>query len=160
MGYRSKPCPNCSISKQTNMDKCLIIGVILAFISYVQSLECFSCYEVDWNHGPCTGTTIRCLEYQDACITHIKYGVPDTDSLRADRVYYISKGCDTVRGCEQSKGALRTHCKRDWWRDWACVECCKGDLCNYYVKLGAGTVRAGVLTIIITSAAVLLSRWL
>ena len=25
--------------------------------------------------------------------------------------------------------------KRDWYNDWACVECCTGDLCNYYVTV-------------------------
>ena len=33
--------------------------------------------------------------------------------------------------------AMAYSCKRDWYvyNDWACVECCQGDLCNYYVTV-------------------------
>ncbi len=28
---------------------------------------------------------------------------------------------------------LATVCTRNWYEDWACVECCQGDRCNRYV---------------------------
>ena len=31
--------------------------------------------------------------------------------------------------------AMAYSCKRDWYNDWASVECCQGDLCNYYVTV-------------------------
>jgi len=28
---------------------------------------------------------------------------------------------------------LATVCTRNWYEDWACVECCQGDRCNRFV---------------------------
>ena len=32
-------------------------------------------------------------------------------------------------------------CKRDWYADWGCYECCAGDLCNYYVTVSKTDVK-------------------
>ena len=61
--------------------------------------------------------------------------VPPYWTPRGDRIYYISKDCDTMKGCDRRKAATATHCKRDWYNDWACVECCSGDLCNFFVTV-------------------------
>ena len=63
------------------------------------------------------------------------FTVPPYWTPRGDRIYFISKDCDTQQGCERRQAATRTACKRDWYLDWACVECCTGDLCNYYVTV-------------------------
>ena len=62
--------------------------------------------------------------------------VPPHWSTRGDRRYFISKACDTRQGCERRRAAMQTACRRDWFNDWACVSCCIGDLCNFYVTVG------------------------
>ncbi len=66
---------------------------------------------------------------------HLYIPVPPYWSPHGDRIYFISKDCDTRQGCDKRKSSMQTHCKRDWYDDWACVECCTGDLCNYYVTV-------------------------
>ena len=61
--------------------------------------------------------------------------VPAEWSARGDRTYFISKDCDTMTGCERRQSSLASACSRDWYNDWACVDCCTGDLCNYYVTV-------------------------
>ena len=48
--------------------------VMINFFILVSSLECFSCDREDNNHHGCTKNTKTCLEYQDACITYIRWG--------------------------------------------------------------------------------------
>ncbi len=64
--------------------------------------------------------------------------VPEDYSIKGYRRYYISKGCDTQSGCDKRRAATHTVCSKDYYRDWACVECCVGDLCNYYVAHVSG----------------------
>ena len=73
---------------------------------------------------------------------------------RGERRHYISKGCDTRDSCTRRTYlyelmmililffiwsmtlvlyGLATVCTRNWYEDWACVECCQGDRCNRYV---------------------------
>jgi len=126
----------------------LISACILACVSIATSLECFACSNQDDNKGKCRKTTKQCEEFQDACTTYIRWGVPPYWTPRGDRIYYISKDCDTMKGCERRRAATSTHCKRDWYNDWACVECCTGDLCNYYVTLGSGTLKVSIFTMV------------
>lgn len=51
------------------------------------------------------------------------------------RIHYITKGCDTNPDCERKKDTNKLHCKRDWWNDWTCYDCCNGPKCNYYVTV-------------------------
>ena len=39
--------------------------------------------------------------------------------------------------CEAKKAEMAKTCKRDWFADWACYECCFGDRCNYYVTVSS-----------------------
>ncbi len=50
-------------------------------------------------------------------------------------MHYVWKGCDTTNKCNKRRMEMMPHCKRDWYDDWGCVECCNGDLCNYYVTV-------------------------
>ena len=70
---------------------------------------------------------------------------------RGERRHYLSKSCSTQDGCQKSKWtktltklhinnrvslgsyAYTPVCTRNWYDDWSCVECCKGDRCNKYV---------------------------
>jgi len=55
---------------------------------------------------------------------------------RGERYHRISKGCDSQYGCYQRKEALDGQtCERSAYHDWSCVECCTGDLCNYFVTV-------------------------
>ncbi len=61
--------------------------------------------------------------------------VPPYWTPRGDRIYKITKDCSTKTQCQENiRNAVNT-CKRDWYLDWRCVECCSGDLCNFYVTV-------------------------
>ena len=51
------------------------------------------------------------------------------------RITQIDKDCATLDICQKRVGQVWARCKRDWYRDWECVECCTGDLCNYYATV-------------------------
>ena len=61
--------------------------------------------------------------------------VPPYWTPYGDRMYYVDKDCDTRTNCYNEKDIIEPWCKRDWYDDWACIECCSGDLCNYYVTV-------------------------
>lgn len=50
-------------------------------------------------------------------------------------ISFLFQGCDTRQGCERRQAQTSSACQRDYYNDWACVECCSGDLCNYYVTV-------------------------
>ena len=109
-------------------------------------LECFTCDEENWNHKDCTNKRQQCDSFQDACTTYIRYGVPDKFNARNYRRYFISKGCDTRSGCEKRLAATTLSCQKSYYNDWACVECCTSDSCNFHVAhLGAGSIRASFI---------------
>ena len=60
--------------------------------------------------------------------------VPETFNARNYRRYYISKGCDTQSGCDKRRSATESACQKSYYNDWACVECCTGDSCNFHVQ--------------------------
>ncbi|ELT92794.1 hypothetical protein CAPTEDRAFT_163933 [Capitella teleta] len=145
------------------MDKlCLYSALFFVSVSSVLSLECYSCEEEERNRGTCNSRTSRCEDFQDACTSYVRWGIPPQWSPRGDRRYYISKGCDTMQGCIKRQEATFTTCNRDWYNDWACVECCSGDLCNYFVTKGAGNVRASMATVGVISSLLLVFKkiWL
>jgi len=133
-----------------------IVFTTLLAVGY--ALECYTCERQDSNRDKCIKTTKQCEQFQDACTSYIQWGVPPYWTPRGDRIYFISKSCDTRQGCERRKAATQSACKRDWYNDWACVECCTGDLCNYYVTLGAGTVKANVVTLLVGLSGLYLLR--
>lgn len=112
-----------------------VLGYLISLFSVFAigySLECYRCREQHSN-SDCTLERHRCAEYQDACTSYVRWGVPSRWTPRGDRIHYISKDCDTMEGCKRRQAGLQMHCRRDWYHDWACVECCRGDLCNHYV---------------------------
>ena len=61
--------------------------------------------------------------------------VPPYWTPYGDRMHYVDKDCATRAQCTQAQAEVLRFCRRDWFDDWACVECCAGDLCNYYVTV-------------------------
>jgi len=142
------------------MEKELYVLIILsACISIVSSLECYACLNQDNNRDKCVTTTKQCDQFQDACTTYVRWGIPPYWTPHGDRQYHISKDCDTRVGCNKRQSAMQTHCKRDWYLDWACVECCTGDLCNYYVTMGAGNAKSSLLAMF-TSLFAFVTVWM
>ncbi|ELT89171.1 hypothetical protein CAPTEDRAFT_171561 [Capitella teleta] len=137
----------------------LILAALATLISSVVSLECYACLEQDNNHDKCVKTTKQCEQYQDSCVSYIRWGIPPYWTPHGERKYYLSKDCTTLRECKKKEIATKTTCKRDWYLDWDCVECCTGDLCNYYVTLGAGATQISMLTLgVCTAVACILQR--
>jgi lymphocyte antigen 6 complex locus protein D/E/F/G6/H len=52
---------------------------------------------------------------------------------RGERRHFISKTCETSENCQKMLYAFTPVCTRNWYDDWTCVECCKGDRCNKFV---------------------------
>ena len=61
--------------------------------------------------------------------------VPPYWTPHGDRLHVVSKSCSTARQCNRERDNMTPFCKRDWYSDWKCVECCSGDMCNYYVTV-------------------------
>ncbi|CAF5078734.1 unnamed protein product, partial [Rotaria sp. Silwood1] len=53
---------------------------------------------------------------------------------------------------------LASICKRNWYEDWACVECCQGDRCNRYVVLGSNNLHSSLILLIFMTFSTLLIR--
>lgn len=64
------------------------------------------------------------------------------------RIHYITKGCDDSADCQRKKDNNKTHCKRDWWNDWTCYDCCSGPKCNYYVTVSIPEVVMCVSSVV------------
>jgi len=71
--------------------------------------------------------------------------VPPYWTPRGNRIHIIEKDCTTQQQCADKQLVFQTSCVRDWYLDWSCVECCTGDLCNYYVTVSPRTVALSVL---------------
>ena len=75
------------------------------------------------------------------------FAVPPYWEERGERFHRISKGCDSEYGCLQRKEALDGQtCERSAYHDWSCVDCCTGDLCNYFVTVTSFFTLLGCLT--------------
>nr|VZI48368.1 unnamed protein product [Spirometra erinaceieuropaei] len=68
-------------------------------------------------------------------MTNISYTVPPYWTPHGDRAHFLWKSCTTAAICQQAKEIAAKDCMREWYMDWRCVECCQGELCNYYVTL-------------------------
>jgi hypothetical protein len=118
----------------------------LMFISTGIALECYTCTQQDINKEKCIKTTKQCEQYQDACVSEIRWAIPPYWTPRGNRINYLSKNCETSSNCAARRLAAQDGCVRDWYLDWYCVECCQGDLCNYYATLGSSRLRLPLLT--------------
>jgi len=127
-----------------------LIGLFSCLLSTVSSLSCYVCDKEGWNWGSCTGTFTKCLPFQDSCTSYVSFSLPLHYAPRSERYHSISKGCDTQLGCQTRQNALdQSTCQRSSYSDWSCVECCTGDLCNYYITLGAGSAHISFAMIVL-----------
>ncbi|KAK2142362.1 hypothetical protein LSH36_965g01089 [Paralvinella palmiformis] len=98
-------------------------------------LECYACSNQDSNMDKCIKTTKQCEENQDTCLTHVKWGLPPYWIPYGTRQHYVEKDCSTHTICDELRRSVMRKCRRDWWDDWECYECCRGDMCNYYATV-------------------------
>lgn len=139
---------------------CIWLAVFLAILATGTALECYVCEDQDSNTDKCIKTTKQCEENEQLCITLVKWGIPPYWTPRGDRIHKISKNCDVRSSCDRQINAAKTTCKRDWYDDWACASCCSGDLCNFYVVLGAGNVQSSLLVLGASLVAACCLRWM
>lgn len=131
------------------MERLVAALVILSVLAPGLCLECYTCVRQDNNKDKCVKTTIQCEEGEGACYSQIQWRIPPYWTPHGERIHYLNKGCIDVRECRAWQSTQRYKCRRDWYLDWECIECCSGDLCNFYVTLGAPLSHASSsLTII------------
>ncbi|CAF1536464.1 unnamed protein product [Rotaria sordida] len=123
--------------------------LILNFLSVTNGLECYVCEQQEGNDDKCVKTVRMCQRYEDTCATLILYTTPHEWTPTLERRHYISKGCDTRDSCTRLLYGLASVCTRNWYEDWACVECCQGDRCNRYVVLGSNNIRASLILLVL-----------
>jgi len=128
-----------------------ILIILLMFVSTALALECYSCSNQDGNKDKCVKTSKQCEQNQDACTSYIRWAIPPYWTPRGNRIYFLSKDCDTQVNCAKRQSALKQSCVRDWYLDWACIECCSGDLCNYYATLGSQRISVSTWTTLLLS---------
>lgn len=127
----------------------MLLGcILLGFIVPGLCLECYTCVRQDNNKDKCIKTTIQCEEYENGCYSQIRWGIPPYWRPHGDRIYFLDKGCMRFEKCLEWQKSKRNTCRRDWYLDWECVECCRGDMCNYYVTLGASLSRISIITML------------
>jgi len=128
---------------------CFVV-LFSCLLAKASSLSCYTCEGDYWNWGSCTINFKQCAPFQDACASYTTYGLPVHFYARPERYNSISKGCDTMSACLTRQAALDSStCFRSSYSDWACVECCTGDLCNYYITLGAGVKNISLACILL-----------
>ncbi|KAL5960637.1 hypothetical protein TSMEX_011633 [Taenia solium] len=98
-------------------------------------MECYVCHNQEGNKDKCVKTSMQCLQDEDTCLTNISYTVPPYWEPFGDRKHFLWKSCTTAAICEAEKKRAGRECMREWYMDWRCVECCQGELCNYYATL-------------------------
>merc|ERR1719334_1003629 len=132
--------------------------ILSALLPIVSSLECYSCEKQENNKDKCIKTTMQCDQNQDTCMTDIQWGIPPYWRVHGDRVPMITKTCSTNKQCNDKRKEKQSACKRDWYLDWWCVECCTGDMCNYYVTMGASQL-SNSLMLLLTGLLTLTLTW-
>ncbi|CAF2785034.1 unnamed protein product [Rotaria sp. Silwood2] len=133
--------------------------LILSFLSVTNGLECYVCEQQEGNDDKCIKTVRMCQRYEDTCATLILYTTPHEWTPRLERRHYISKGCDTRDACTRLLYGLASVCTRNWYEDWACVECCQGDRCNRYVVLSSSNIRSSLILLLSMTFSTLFIRF-
>lgn len=127
----------------------LLLTTLTVLFTTAWSLQCYRCRDDHWNWGECTENIQQCEPFQDACVTYTQYTLDTYWTERGERFHRISKGCDSQQGCLQRKEALDGQtCERSMYHDWSCVECCTGDLCNFFATLTASPFRPSMLLLL------------
>ncbi|XP_046992442.1 uncharacterized protein LOC124604528 [Schistocerca americana] len=132
------------------------LGIILLFVVYGESLECYVCTSQETNGEKCLNTIKTCEQGEDVCLTEIKWGSTPYWSQGAQKQYYVSKRCSTKSACEKIRSKNMPYCTHIWYQDWRCAECCQGDRCNFYVFLSGSTARSS-LFVVLASVSVILA---
>ncbi|TNN11210.1 low affinity cationic amino acid transporter isoform 1 [Schistosoma japonicum] len=114
-----------------------ILLCIVGILNESSSMECYVCRNQEGNKDKCIKTTMQCLEDEHSCITNISYTVPPYWSPMGERTHFLWKACISTEECERQKEIAGKTCQREWYMDWRCVECCQGELCNYYATLSS-----------------------
>lgn len=136
----------------------LYFFVLVTFVPLCSTLECYVCHNQDGNFDKCVKTVQTCNHYEDYCLSEVKWGSLPFWQQGADKMYYISKTCATKQMCEQTMREKMPLCDRIWYNDWECAECCQGDRCNFYITLGASSVRVQ-LAVLVSSVLVAVFVW-
>ncbi|PAA53580.1 hypothetical protein BOX15_Mlig018876g4, partial [Macrostomum lignano] len=117
------------------------------------------CRNIEGNGDACVRLSTPCTPDEDACISHVHYTTPTSYwTPLAERKHYISKGCVSYSACIKQRDITQRSCTYDWFTDWSCVECCRGDLCNYYVTLSGQSVGPAFSRVALLTAASCLLR--
>lgn len=144
-----------------DVNNILIIVSLFCIFPAVSGLSCYVCDKEEWNWGTCTIKVQECGMFQDACTSYVAFHIPLVFHARGERIHQISKGCDTQLGCETRQAGLdQQTCSRTPYADWSCVECCRGDLCIYYVTLGSGTAQVSLLMMMLLVCLHRLAMWI
>ncbi|CAD5110805.1 DgyrCDS170 [Dimorphilus gyrociliatus] len=128
----------------------LTISILLLWVNQGNSLECYACQNQDSNKDKCIKTSVQCEGHMDMCMTEVKWGLPPYWVPYGERQHYVTKYCATSEHCLKERKRHLPYCKRDWYDDWKCVECCHGDLCNYYVTLKGNQNQAVTVTLLLS----------
>lgn len=132
------------------MTKCLLLLSLLLVskLHTVLTAECYVCTAQEHNDDKCIKTVNTCLQDQTVCMTRVEWRFPPYWTPGGVRIHYITKGCDTKQDCDRKRDTNRLHCKRDWWNDWTCYDCCNGDKCNYYVTLSGSNTKPQLVVLL------------
>jgi len=117
-------------------------------LSTVRGLECYACERQSGNKDKCIKTTKQCEQVHDVCKAVVSWQLPDHWTPYGNRMHHVSKECGVRTQCEAERKENINHCRRDWFADWSCIECCSGDLCNYYVTLTASRLTGRIVLLL------------
>ncbi|CAK9291707.1 unnamed protein product [Gordionus sp. m RMFG-2023] len=139
-----------------------IFYIIYLNIEIISSTtQCYVCKDQDNNEDKCIKTREYCQnQTHNACRTTVKMGVVPYWSALPKYQYYISKQCDTIDNCQNlnmihyggydpERHQAVKKCTYQKFNDWECVDCCIGELCNYYVVLSGSKEKVSLLFIIV-----------
>ncbi|BFZ15371.1 hypothetical protein BsWGS_18410 [Bradybaena similaris] len=132
--------------------------VLVCFVGTGLGLECYVCHNQPDNKDKCVKTSVQCEEEQDTCMTHIEWRAPVFWTPRSEKIHYVHKSCNSSSYCASQQREVGIKCMRDWYRDWACYECCQGDRCNFYVTLGVSGLLPSFF-LLLMSVAVVWASW-
>lgn len=134
--------------------------IVLLFSSsiIVEGHECYVCQNQTTNDGKCSRTVSVCDHEERACRTVVSW-----DSLpvygRGDKLHhFVSKSCVSYEACEREKQATMHRCTYLSYQNWACVHCCLGNRCNYYIIDSGSSCTVNILLSISAVMFLLLSN--
>ncbi|PAA91717.1 hypothetical protein BOX15_Mlig001866g2 [Macrostomum lignano] len=123
-----------------------------------QAMECYVCNNQEGNDDKCIKTSRQCQQHENACYSLIEYRLPTQYwQQNGDRSHFLTKNCTSLEKCRSDSDNMAIQCNREWYNDWRCLECCSGELCNFYATLDGYRMSPGLRTVSLLSAG---SLWL